>query len=99
MPFVNRIPPRNVVNQFQNTELEAGRINSSNDWEVIVKYNGDIVKIADELQIEIEILGSGYAIATLSLDKIPTLIRYPEISDFKFKRRTQSFVRNKCRVI
>ena len=79
MPAVNRIPPRNVVNQFQDTELEAGRVNASNDWEVIVKYNGDILKIADELQIEIEILGSGYAIATLSLDKIPLLIRYPEI--------------------
>lgn len=79
MPFVNRIPPTNVVNQFQNTELESGRVPSSNNWEVIVKYNGDILKVAEELQIEIEILGAGYAIVTLSLDKIPLLIRYSEI--------------------
>lgn len=79
MPVVNRIPPGNIINQFQGTELEAGRVPSSNSWEVIVKYNGDIFKIADELQIEIEILGSGYAIATLSLDKIPMLIKYSEI--------------------
>ncbi len=79
MPFVNRIPPRNVVNQFIGTELEAGRVGDSGNWEVIIKYNGDITAVAQELQIDVEILGPNYAIATLALEKIPQLIRYTEI--------------------
>lgn len=93
MPIVNRIPPRNIINQFQSTELEAGRVNSSNKWEVIIKYNGDILKIANELQIEIEILGAGYAIATLELDKIPLLIKYNEIEHIESPKTLTSNLR------
>ncbi len=86
MPVVNRILPSNVVSQFENTTLGAGYIPEANMWEVILKFNGDILKIGEELNIEIELLGANYAIATLSLDKIPLLLNYTEIEHIEFPK-------------
>ncbi len=47
--------------------------------EVIIKYNGDIRKVEEELKIDIEILSSDYAIAILSPEQIPKLYSYKEI--------------------
>lgn len=79
MPFINRIPDRQIISDFQNTELEAGYVSSINLWEVIIKFNGNIMKVGEELNIEVEIVSDNYAIATLTLDKIPLLIRYSEV--------------------
>ncbi len=79
MPFINRIPDRQIISEFQNTELEAGYVSSISLWEVIIKFNGDIMKVGEELDIEVEIVSENYAIATLTLDKIPLLIRYSEV--------------------
>ncbi len=79
MAFINRIPPKNIIQQFQNTEIESGRIQETDEWEVIIKYNGDILKIAQELNVTVEILSSNYAIVTLTLDKLPLLYDYTEI--------------------
>lgn len=79
MPFINRIPARSIISEFQGTELEAGFVSQQNTWEIIIKYNGNIVAVGEELDIEIEILSENYAIATLNIDKFPLLIRYTEV--------------------
>lgn len=79
MQFINRLPGQRLINEFEDTELEAGYLPSENLWEVIIKFNGDISKIGEELEIEIEILSENFAIATLALEKVPLLLRYTEI--------------------
>lgn len=79
MPFINSLPSRSTLAEFRDTEFEAGYVEGSQTWEVIVKYHGDIQKIADELEIEVEILSQSYAILTLPSGKIPQLLRYTEI--------------------
>lgn len=50
------------------------------DYEVIVKYNGDILKLENELGVSVEILSSIYAIITAdNPDKFENLLNYPEI--------------------
>lgn len=85
MQFTNRIPSSNIINNFQGTELEAGYL-QNNLWEVIVKFNGNIQKISQELEIEIEILSPNFAIITLPIEKISSLIKYTEIEHIEFPK-------------
>jgi Subtilisin-like serine proteases len=47
--------------------------------ELIVKYSGDIAKVAREVQAQIEILDSNYAIMTIDVENIPGLYAYNEV--------------------
>ena len=49
------------------------------EWEVIVKYNGDLGVVVDGLGIRAEILGDSFAILTLQAVRIPELYQYKEI--------------------
>ncbi|MCU9815122.1 hypothetical protein [Paraclostridium sp. AKS73] len=50
------------------------------NYEVIVKYNGDILEIEKDLGVSVEILGYNYAIiSTESPEKIDLLLNYPQI--------------------
>lgn len=50
------------------------------DFELIVKYNGDILKIEKELGVSVEVLSQGYAIITVKgQEDIEKLLLYPEI--------------------
>ena len=49
------------------------------EWEVIVKYNGDIGTVADGLGIRAEILGDSFAILTMPPALIPELHQHKEI--------------------
>lgn len=50
------------------------------DYEVIVKYNGDILKLEQELGVRVEILSPTYAIITSdNQENIDKLLNYPEI--------------------
>lgn len=50
------------------------------DYEVVVKYNGDILKLEEELGVSVEILSSIYAIITAdNPDKFENLLNYSEI--------------------
>lgn len=50
------------------------------EYEVIVKYNSDVKRLEDELDISIEILSPSFAIITsTNVDDINRLIEYPEI--------------------
>ena len=56
------------------------------EWEVIVKYNGDIETVADELGIMVEILGDSFAILTMPSTRIPELHQYKEIEFIELPR-------------
>ncbi|TOY08624.1 peptidase S8 [Clostridioides difficile] len=50
------------------------------NYELIVKYNGDILRLEEELGVSVEILNSSYAIITSSNEEdVNTLLTYPEI--------------------
>ena len=64
-----------------NSEMIQERIQADRTGliEVIIKYNGDILKVGEELNIDIEILNSNYAIATLEVSKLDSLYNYREV--------------------
>ncbi|HBF3359630.1 TPA: S8 family serine peptidase [Clostridioides difficile] len=50
------------------------------NYELIVKYNGDILRLEEELGVSVEILNSSYAIITSSNEEdVNILLTYPEI--------------------
>ncbi|NMS88774.1 S8 family peptidase [Clostridioides difficile] len=50
------------------------------NYELIVKYNGDILRLEQELGVSVEILNSSYAIITSNNEEdVNTLLTYPEI--------------------
>ena len=54
--------------------------------EIIAKFSGDIYKVAEELQAEVEVLLQGYAIFTIEREKIPRLYRYPQIENLELPK-------------
>ncbi|MGN0305621.1 MAG: peptidase S8, partial [Lachnospiraceae bacterium] len=50
--------------RIQSEILNVGFDENTRRWEVIVKYHGDLERIANE-EIDVEILLAGYAIVTL----------------------------------
>jgi len=50
-----------------------------NEWEVIVKYGGNLEALADKLGIRAEILGDSFAILTMPSDRIQELYQHKEI--------------------
>jgi len=74
----------NIALDLSRSELEKSTLNtgydfSKNLWEVIVKYNGNLEQIQKDLDVQIEILSSNYAIITLSEEKISLLLNYRQI--------------------
>lgn len=55
-------------------------------WEVIVKYNGSLHGIEEELDVEVEVLGEGFAIITLKEHQIWQLYGYREIEHIELPR-------------
>ncbi len=56
-------------------------------WEVIVRFSGNIERVAEELNVIVEVLYHGYAIITLERDKIPSLYVMPEIEHVELPKR------------
>ena len=67
------------------------------DYEAVVKYNGDILRLENEIGVSIETLGYNYAIIIADSDKkIKKLLNYPEIEHIEKpftleKQDTESF--------
>lgn len=61
-------------------------MDETNLVEVIVKFNGDIDRIARELGITLEVLYQGYAIITTPPSKIPLLYGYTEIEHIELPK-------------
>ncbi len=58
--------------------LNVGFDREEKTWELIVKFNGDISRLADE-RISVEVLLAGYAIITLPESLIPALAALEEV--------------------
>lgn len=68
------------INQRNQTlDLNVGYDNITNTWELIVKYNGDILRFEQELNIEVEPLSNQYAILTVEESQIDLITALPEI--------------------
>ncbi len=68
--------PENIL---EKSNIKTG-YNKNNDlWEVIVKYNGDLNVIKENINLKIEILSANYAIITLKREEIFLLTLYREI--------------------
>lgn len=59
--------------------LNVGYTPVVNTWELIVKYHGDINRVAKELGISVAVLTNGYAILTIPQNLIAQLTKYEEI--------------------
>lgn len=69
----------NNYNQDIERLAETERNDGMDNWEVIVKYSGDVRKIETDLGAEIDDLGEGYAIIRLRGNQISMLDNYKEI--------------------
>lgn len=66
-------------NMLEKSGIKTGYNLEDETWEVIVKYNGNLEQIKKDLNIEIEILSSNYAIITLKKEQIMMLTLYRQI--------------------
>ena len=70
----------------KSMELGVGVDEASSQWEVIVRYSGDLSRY-EELGInQVELLG-GYAILTVSRDQLDLLSQIPEIAYIEKPKR------------
>lgn len=83
------IPPPEEIQDFKNSELEAGYNPEDNTWEVIVKYHGDILNLENISNVEVEILSEKYAIITLTQPQIEWLEAQPGIEHIEMPKRLQ----------
>jgi len=72
--------------EFSDTELVTGYNPLTGMHEVIVKYNGDILRVGRELGVDVEILSENYAIITLEIIQIPRLFSFSEIEHIETPR-------------
>ncbi len=63
----------------ENIELDAGYEPTTKSWELIVKYNGDLSRITNELDIQITQLFNNFAIVVIDEPLIPAFERFEEI--------------------
>ncbi|MDL2258829.1 S8 family serine peptidase [Eubacteriales bacterium OttesenSCG-928-K08] len=70
---------RKLYQSFLGTELDTGASIEDENFELIVKYNGDLTPITNELNAKAEFLSSHYAIVTLGWQDVPKILSYPQI--------------------
>lgn len=63
----------------RSLNLDVGYYPETRQWELIVKYSGDIMQVAEELDISVVPLLNQYAIVTISEFLIDRLAQYPQI--------------------
>ena len=68
-------------------DLNVGYIPEIKTWELIVKYSGDISRIAEELDIIVVPLQNEYAIITIREDLIDRLANYHEVEFIEKPKR------------
>lgn len=68
-------------------DLDVGYDMETNLWELIVKYHGNLERIAEELQISIVALANEYAIITIPEYLIDRLAQYEEIEFIEKPKR------------
>ncbi len=71
-------------------DLEVGFNEENQTWELIVKYNGSLNRVREELQVSVVELMNEYAIITIPQNQIEQLSQYEEI-EFIEKPKRLSF--------
>jgi subtilisin family serine protease len=74
-------------------ELTPELLTEEGMLEVIVKYNGDIFKVGEELDAVVEILNNDYAIFTLNINRLPQLYEYTEVEYIELPKTLTFFMR------
>lgn len=90
----NFLPSEEDLSDFTDSEMEAGYNPYSDTWEVIVKYNGDVMRLEELMGIEVEILNSRFAIITIQQNLIPQLATYREIEHIEMPSRITFLVQS-----
>lgn len=67
------------ANALQNLLRFDPRLVLEGRTELLVKYNGDIMRVANELGATVEILNNTFAIVTIQVEQIPLLYNYNEV--------------------
>lgn len=65
--------------------------------ELIIKYNGDIMRVANELGAFVELLDENYAIITLPVSEIPSLYSMPEVIYIERPKKLMFFLSDSLR--
>lgn len=63
----------------KSADLNVGYIEQTKQWELIVKYHGDIEKLAGQLGIQVVPLLNKYAVVTIEESRIPAFLQLEEI--------------------
>lgn len=80
----------------ETTDLNVGYDEDSNTWELIIKYNGDLSIIENELNIIVTRLLNGYAIIIIKENLIEKLSNYEQI-EFIEKPKKLNFALNNAK--
>lgn len=75
------------VQRAKSGALDVGYSADTNMWELIVKYNGNLQRVRDELNISAVELTNAYAILTVPENLIPRLTAYEEIEFIEKPKR------------
>lgn len=70
-----------------NSDITSEIFGDVDRVEVIIKFSGDIYKIADEFQADVEVLLKNYAIITIAPDRINELYALPQIEGIELPKR------------
>lgn len=76
------------------TKFESDSSSATQQTELIVKYNGNIRKVAEELGGEAELLSSNYAIINVQLNRVSELYNYKEIEYIELPKKLPFFINN-----
>lgn len=71
----------------KSADLDVGYNPEDSSWELIVRYNGDLSRIREEIPIQITELTSGYATVIIPQSRIDQFLSYPEIEFVEKPRR------------
>lgn len=82
---------------LKDNNLSLGYDEESENWEVIVKYYGNLDGISEDLNAEVEILSDSFAIITLNKNQIDKLAQYNEIEYVERPRRLLLMLNNSLR--
>lgn len=63
----------------ETDDLDVGYNPEDNTWELIIRYHGDIMDVARQVDANVVILSGGYAILTLNQDNIGRLSEFEEV--------------------
>ncbi len=83
--LLNELFAAEITNGTEFAEV-LDLLEDENEIEVIVKFNGDIVKVAEELGAEAEIIYLNYAIVTIDKTRIGELNAYSEVEHIELPK-------------